>query len=200
MGSFISDRLAAQLQLATVSCASVSLMAADGSPMVCDQKIPNLQWTAQGHTFVSSVGVLSLRCFDMIVGADWFEEHSPMWVHWARKIMRFTMAGKRVTLQGSNHDMEQCPAVSGRALRGLLNRQAVTHCIQLRLDPTSYIQFKNSVAVATISDQEMIPQVEQLLEQYDDIFQAPTSLPPPRPFDHRIPLFARSSTSECESL
>ncbi|CAD6251220.1 unnamed protein product [Miscanthus lutarioriparius] len=133
-------------------------------------KIPNLQWTAQGHTFVSSVGVLSLRCFDMIVRADWLEEHSPMWVHWARKIMRFTMAGKRVTLQGSNHDIEQCPAVSGRALRGLLNRQAVTHCIQLRLDPTSYIQFKNIVAVATISDQEMIPQVEQLLEQYDDIF------------------------------
>lgn len=27
-----------------------------------------------------------------------------------------------------------------------------------------------------------------LLDQHDDVFQAPTTLPPPRPFDHRIPL------------
>lgn len=46
VGSFISDRLAVQLQLATVTCEPVQLMTADRSPMVCDQIIPNLQWTA----------------------------------------------------------------------------------------------------------------------------------------------------------
>lgn len=36
VGSFISDRLAVQLQLATMTCDPVQLMAANGSPMVCD--------------------------------------------------------------------------------------------------------------------------------------------------------------------
>ena len=123
---------------------------------MCDQIIPNLQWTAQGHTFMSLVGVLPLRCFDMIVGADWLEEHSPMWVHWGRKTMRFTMNGKRITLQGLNPYVVQCSTMTSNALIGLLNRQ-VTHCVQLRLDSSSYNQFQDTMSVAAISDQELIP-------------------------------------------
>jgi hypothetical protein len=77
----------------------------------------------------------------MIVGVDWLEEHSPMWVHWGRKLMRFTDNGKRVSLQGLNSDLEQCPAVFSKALKGLLNRQVVSHCIQLRLDDQQYMKF-----------------------------------------------------------
>lgn len=36
VGSFISDRLASQLQLQSVPCPPVQLMAADGSPMLCE--------------------------------------------------------------------------------------------------------------------------------------------------------------------
>ncbi|XP_066324466.1 uncharacterized protein [Miscanthus floridulus] len=122
VGSFISDRLAVQLQLATVTCEPVQLMTADRSPM------------------------------------------------------------------GLNPDVVQCSAMTSKALKGLLNRQAVAHCVQLRLDSSSYNQFQDTVSVAAISDQELIPQVEQLIQQFDDIFQTPTALPPPRPFDHRIPL------------
>lgn len=188
VGSFISDKLANQLQLATMACEPVQLMAADGSPMVCDQRIPNLQWTAQGHTFVSSIGVLPLRCFDMILGADGLEEHSPMWVHWARKTMRFTSGGRRVTLQGLNPDWVQCSAATSKSVQGLLNRQAVTHCIQLRLDHPSCSQFPEEHSIAAIDDQNVLPPVAQLLQQYEDIFQTPSTLPPPRPFDHKIPL------------
>lgn len=126
--------------MAIVSCTLVQLMVDDRSPMVCDQN-PSLQWTAQGHTFFSSVGILPLKCFDMIVGVDWLEEHSPMWVHWGRKLMRFTVNGKRVPLQGLTSDLEQCLAISSKALQGLLNRQAISHYIQLRLDDQQYMQF-----------------------------------------------------------
>lgn len=128
----------------------------------------------------------------MILGADWLEEHSPMWVHWGRKIMRFTSASKKVTLLGLNQEVVQCPQVSRKVLKGLLNRQAITHCIQLRLDLTQSAQFQETVAVASISEQLEKPQVEQLLHQFADIFQTPTALPPPRPFDHRIPLLPGS--------
>jgi hypothetical protein len=170
-------------------------MAADGGPMLCDQRIVDLQWSTQGHTFFSTVGILPLKCFDMIVGADWLEEHSPMWVHWGRKLMRFTREGKRVSLQGLTNDVMQCPAVKSqilKALKGLLNRQAVSHCIQLRLDSAQTSQFQEEFVVAIISDQMIHPKVEELLEQFSDIFQSPNTLPPPRPFDHTIPLLLGS--------
>jgi hypothetical protein len=44
------------------------------------------------------------------------------------------------------------------------------------------------VDIVVISDQQLHSEVEQLLGQFEDIFQAPTTLPPPRPFDHTIPL------------
>lgn len=82
VGTFISDILAQQLQLPITSYESAQFLAADGGPMVCNQEIQNLQWTTQGYSFTSSVGILPLRCLDMILGQDWLEECSPMWVHW----------------------------------------------------------------------------------------------------------------------
>lgn len=76
-----------------------------------------------------------------------------MWVHWGKKIMGFTSARKRVTLLGLNQELVQCPRASNKALRGLLNRQAVTHCIQLRLDLSQSVRFQETVAIASISKQ-----------------------------------------------
>lgn len=69
-------------------------MAADGSPMVCDQRIPNLQWTAQNHTFATAVGVIPLRCFDMIVGLIGLRSIVPCGCIGARKSWDSLLLGK----------------------------------------------------------------------------------------------------------
>jgi hypothetical protein len=68
VGTFISEQLARKLQLDTVPCSQIQLVAADGSPMLCNQRILNLQWCSQDHTFHSSTGILPITCFDMILG------------------------------------------------------------------------------------------------------------------------------------
>ena len=85
----------------------------------------------QGHTFVSDAGGLPLKCFDMILGQDWLEAASPMWVHWSNKVMKFTHQGKRITLQGLHNDSKQCPVISAAKLKGLLNRRAITHYVHI---------------------------------------------------------------------
>jgi len=112
-----------------VSCSPIQLVATDGSPMLCDQRIPDLQWCSQGQTFTSSVGILPLKCFDMILGEYWLEDHSPMWVHWGKNLMRFTLNGKRITLQGLTKETQKCATVGSQGLKGLLNRHDVTHCL-----------------------------------------------------------------------
>lgn len=160
VGTFISDRLASQLQMAIVATEPLQLVAADGSPMVCDKKILNLQWTIQNQTFFSSPGILPLKYFDMILGADWLEEHSPLWVHRARKVMRFTMNGRMVTLQGLDSDTVKCSAVLEQNLKGLLNRQAVTHCLQWKYDDVQLPVSDDEVIVAAVSDQEVHHEVQ----------------------------------------
>jgi hypothetical protein len=68
----------------------------------------DLQWSAKGYTFTSTVGILTLRCFDMILGQDWLEECNPMWVHWTKKLMKFIRNGVRIHLQGVIGDVSKC--------------------------------------------------------------------------------------------
>ena len=122
VGTFISDQLAAKLKVETVECSPAHFVADDGSPMVCSQKVLHLPWSAQGYSFTSTVGILPLRCFDMILGQDWLEECSPMWIHWAKNIMKFTKNGRRICLQGLQQDLSKCMALSPTGMKGLLRK------------------------------------------------------------------------------
>lgn len=93
IGAFVSTHLVAQLKLKTVDCEPSTFRAADGGLMLCDQKVPQLQWFIQGHTFNSEAKVLPLKCYDLILGEDWLEECSPMWIDYKLKKMRFTYDG-----------------------------------------------------------------------------------------------------------
>jgi hypothetical protein len=99
VGTFVSAKLADKCKHLAEYCEPAQYVAADGSPMACDKVLKNLQWSSQGHIFTMNAGVLPLECYDMIVGEDWLEDCSPMWVHWRKKIMKFTYKGKRITLR-----------------------------------------------------------------------------------------------------
>jgi hypothetical protein len=129
VGSFISKQLADQLKHQIQSCPPANFVTADGTPMICDQGIPQLQWSIQGHTFVTSVGVLPLKCYDLILGQDWLEECSPMWVQWTKKIMRFQYRGSIIKLQGIKPSVTKCTAISAGKLKGLMRRKFITHCV-----------------------------------------------------------------------
>ena len=111
-----------------------------------------------------------------------------MWVHWAKKLMKFTMNGTRVHLQGIKQDLTRCSSISKEGLKGLINRQAVTHCLQFRWEAKPDKLDEGVCAVTTLLDKQNFPELQVLLEQYADLFQKPSSLPPTRPFDHSIHL------------
>lgn len=127
----MSEELVNRLRLATTDCPESTFKSANGGLMICSAQVPELVWYAQGQTFSSTAKVLPLRCFDMIIGEDWPEEVSPMWVDWRTKKMKFTYKEQRVTLAGVMDDIDQCFQVSYKKLKGLIKHGAVTHCIQL---------------------------------------------------------------------
>lgn len=101
-----------------------------------------------------------------------------MWVHWAKKLMKFTMNGTRVHLQGIKQDLTRCSSISKEGLKGLINRQAVAHCLQFRWEAKPDKLHEGVCAVTTLLDKQNIPELQVLLEQYAGLFQEPSSLPP----------------------
>jgi hypothetical protein len=56
----------------------MSVKVADGSTIICSAKIQYAKWVVQGHSFHSTLCILQLGTYDMIVGMDWLEAFSPM--------------------------------------------------------------------------------------------------------------------------
>lgn len=183
--------MADSLKLPVIECAPTKFVTADGSPMTCSTQVQDLQWCAQGHSFQSTAGILPLKCFDMILGKDWLESCSPMWVHWAKKVMRFTHKGNRIELKGIQVLGNSCAPISGEALQGLVNKGAIQQWLQLKVGVTEQLELQTDQELCSINmtgSDPMLPEIQSLLDSYADIFQAPTSLPPQRPFDHHIQL------------
>lgn len=189
IGTFVSDNLVSQLKLPTVQCAATAFRAADGSQMICNKKIPNLKWFIQGHTFISDAKVLPLRCYDLILGEDWLEEYSPIWVDYKSKKMSLTVNGHNVPLQGVVEDMATCLPISQAKLSGLLRRGAVSHCIQMYV-PDLSLDIPSICTVDLDDSPSPLPEsITSLLHQYGHLFDEPKSLPPRRSADHKIPFF-----------
>jgi hypothetical protein len=71
----------------------------------------------------------------MIMGVDWLIDHSPTWIHWKKKKMRFPMNGKRLVIYGIQDDTTTFIVIPSTKLKGLLRRSAVSHCVELRRIP-----------------------------------------------------------------
>ena len=131
-----------------------------------------LQWWAQGNSFTQDMRVLPLGCFDIILGADWLEDHSPMWIHWKHKKLRFIYNGKRILLQGLKPDTMVCRPVTCHKLKGLLRRKAVTHVIQLQkiAPPPGEQEY-----ITSISESAQEPQtpllIRTVLDKFPQVFQ-----------------------------
>lgn len=191
VGTFVSDALVHRLQLPTVPSDPMKFVTADGSPMLCNSRVPQLMWSTQKHSFVSNAGVIALKCFDMVLGEDWLEECSPMWVDWVKKVLRFTLRGQRVTLYGVQATVPSCAAISSNHLQGMLSRGAVDRCIQFKPTISEERCLELSINSISVPDQLQWPaEVHQLIDKFSDIFQEPHQLPPQRPFDHQIELLA----------
>jgi hypothetical protein len=149
-GTFVSDQLVHYLQLKIVPSPMVQVKMADGSKITSDSKVQSLSWWSQGHSFTIAPRVLPLGSYDLILGIDWLEEHSPMWVDWRRKKMRFTYQGTRITLNGVKDCTAKCPPLKIKKPKGLLRHGEVAQLVQLQkmgdqtqkhqLDPPTDIQ------------------------------------------------------------
>ena len=79
--SFISAAVATSLPGLRSLQFPMVVRVADGSYLTCDSELPNVEWEVQGHSFHSTLRVIQLGSYDIILGMDWLEAFSPMKVN-----------------------------------------------------------------------------------------------------------------------
>lgn len=174
--SFVSTTLSTRLSGVVAARRPFPVRVADGAQLQCTQEILAGEWTVQGHTFCSTLKVLPLGCYDMIIGMDWLEAHSPMHVHWGAKLLQFSRDGQQISLHGVQPQLQQCCQLAPEQLFALFDHNDVHQIVQL-------------CTVDCAEDSEVLPgAVSELLQQFAYLFEDPIGLPPQREFDHSIPL------------
>jgi hypothetical protein len=139
--------------------------------------------------------VLPLQCYDMILGEDWLEEVSPLWVDYKSKQLGFTYQGTRVSLQGVQDNITSYQSISGHKFQRLLNHGAVYHCIQLLLinhdnDLPTEGHASRVCEIQNIEQHPIPLRIQQLIDSFAHLYNSPTRLPPHRLADHQIPLMS----------
>lgn len=96
--TFISSAVAVHCSVLQPLIPHVNVQVANGQVLSCSSHIPAAIWSIQGCQFSSDLIVLSLSSYDMILGLDWLESHSPMEVHWGQKWIQIQHQGATVQL------------------------------------------------------------------------------------------------------
>lgn len=179
--SFISSDFVKLAKLPTVPIPSRKVKLANGEYLTTTQKVQKLRWYIQGHTLCSDMIGLDMGPYDAIIGYDWLKENSPMQFDWNKKTIQFTLDGKLIKLQGLlAQPLQTTPISAKKVYNAAIGNDTWTYVI-LAPSPTP-------VDPPLREETATPPSVQQILDRYKDVFQDPKTLPPPRSYDHSIPL------------
>jgi len=102
-----------------------------------------------------------------------------MQIQWKDKWLSFNAQGHQVKLQGISDDVQPCTEVTLNQLSAMERDDAVWGIVQVY-----------DVQPDLPSKPKLPPEIQNIIKEFDSIFQPIPHLPPQRPKDHTIPLIS----------
>ncbi|XP_073360207.1 uncharacterized protein [Aegilops tauschii subsp. strangulata] len=175
---FVDENFAKRAALPMLPAPSVQVALANGQQMQSQHKVKSVQWWTQGNSSDTSMRILQLGAYDAVLGMDWLKCHSPMTCDWNEKTIQFLHKDQPVTLQGSRAPCQV--SLEARSVEQLDKALAGNDVWALAIADLS-----------KISSDTTAPQpakLTQLLEDFQDVVEQPTGLPPHRAYNHALSL------------
>ena len=158
--SFLDYAVAAQIKgVADMPVKMVKV--ANGNLVPCNQQLQPGAWSADGHKFTSDFKKFPLGSYNGILGLVWLATHSPMQVDWTEHWLSFERNGTHITLLGED----------------------ATPSFLAMIELSSLLLSKNTAQV------DLPAEIQEILNTYASVFEAPTGLPPRRNMTMLFPLF-----------
>jgi hypothetical protein len=174
--NFVSETVASRWRNWTALESPMQVRVANGQILNCTHEVTTCPMWIGGYAFKLPLKILPLHCYDVILGIDWLEQHSPMEVNWKEKWMSFDYQGSKALLQGIIPHVLNCMEITPQELFVLERTDQLWFMLELRSVDVSKSSFTKP------------PEVQQLIDQFSSLFQLPFGLPPKRSSVHTIPL------------
>ncbi|KAH0760251.1 hypothetical protein KY290_023744 [Solanum tuberosum] len=172
--NFIQARMVNFLQLKIEPTPSFSVVVGSGQRLRCEGVARKIPITIQGSNIVEDLYILALHGADIVLGVSWLATLGPVLTDYTKRIFEFTLNGVKVSWKGDAPTDVQ--PVQLHSLRRMVVTNAISSYFHLEL-------------VSDLESSCTTPsELEVMLKTYEDVFQKPLGLPPPRSQDHKIHL------------
>ncbi|XP_012848349.1 PREDICTED: uncharacterized protein LOC105968265 [Erythranthe guttata] len=171
--SFISEVLASQLHCHIDNTNPMAVTMANGTKTTSREIVNGLVWMMQGEPFTFPLRLLTLKGFHIVLGCDWLWENSPVKFDYKRRFVKLKRGDHKVVITAK----EEYGDGSLLTVCSEMNRETVG-------SPSLSGQF---CTIQTNSDLMEVPEnIQELLEEYAELFVEPQGLPPIRGVEHQI--------------
>ena len=186
--NFISNQVAERLHCRLTSIKALIVQVADGGLMICYSVCNNFQWSMQGVSFETDVYTLDLQNCDMILGIQWLAKLKTIVYNYKEMWMAFIWQGQEVCIKGDKPTLVE--TIQVEQLNGMLCNTSLIAEISLyslhSIDSTGNEEQPMSTKLQPCALHHT--GLTALQVSYQEIFEEPKHLPPPRSHDHQIPL------------
>ena len=155
---------------------SAKIAVAGGGQLTSGAIIADTAFSIQKHAFNNTLRVLDLKEYDVILGCDWLYKHSPFALNLKTREFLITLEDDTLLSLKDCTSQDAYTEVATEQMNKLLNKGI-----------SGFILHLNSLSLQA-PHSSAPPAISALLQQYSEVFQEPTTLPPHRDIDHAIPL------------
>ena len=176
--NFVSLRFAKRMNCCKAPALVFQVMVANRERLRCDEIYLVVPLEIQGYKFKTNMYPLDLQGFDVVLGIQWLQGLRQVLHDWQCLTMEFWYKNEKFVIQGEGIGMVEHQSL--QSIARLTSNNVKFGVMQLSRGSigVNLTELSRGRAIA----------LEALLQQYQSVFQAPTTLPPPRSHDHRIPL------------
>ncbi|KAL2226249.1 UNVERIFIED_CONTAM: Transposon Ty3-G Gag-Pol polyprotein [Sesamum indicum] len=155
---FLDEKVANLLGCKLERIHPMMVRVAGGSKLTSQLACHKFSWEIQGHKFTHPVKLIKLGGYDLVLGCDWLGLHNPIELDFHQGRVTLSQDSSKVIL---------------KALSAKTGSKAVT---------------THSLSKLVRGRSPEAQGVQEVLQEFEDIFKEPHSLPPERKIEHRIEL------------
>ncbi|GJX40716.1 putative mitochondrial protein [Tanacetum coccineum] len=156
----------------------------DGNKLISQHMVKDFQWKIQGVMFTTDVMLLPLGGCELVLGVQWLSTLGTIQWNFKDLVMQFHYEGQKVILRGTHQ--AELVWITGKKMSKL-----VSQIENVQVSSLFCVEQSATLHLMQCSegqDINLTKELNQLLEEYADVFTMPKELPPYRSFDHKIPL------------
>lgn len=153
----------------------LTVTVANGHKVLSKLRCPGFTWTIQGQTFQTDLRVIRIEGSNMVLGIDWLKSYGLVTFDFYSNSVAISIDGQKLELKGIEEGAK-LKLISAAQWRQEVEKG---ECFLLR---------HQTVSEEVEQGEDIHPEVQQVLDEFQEVFEEPRELPPPRVQDHKIPL------------